>query len=478
MRFSAQTVSLKIRTFLTYLAGRTYPVRAFTAVLFFLLVFYSFRVPFYSSGSTLFVQLSRSDFDDYYQASRLLAKGEDPYRAGNIRELLRDNPDLNNPAALQGALKKLQGVGSYIYPPFFAFLLLPISRFDYLPAAFIFQTLSIVSLLGFLFLLLAKKETRNIHFASAALAMAVFFRFLMENASNGNIAFFLILLSGAGLVLSFRKNPGLSAAGGFLIGLAGGVKITPLFLGMVLFAGGRFLAIAGVFLGVVFALGVPSLALGWEKNLDFLTNWYRLVFASYGKVAFVRAWTNNQTFSAAIGKLFVPGSDMAQGSWGLPLIFGRRMPSREELTVLSVIARAGSLFLIVCYSAAGLAVFFRERKKALSDFAGRIQLIRLCEMGMLTSLVTSGVSWYHAYGILFVPVFFRTTLAASGVDLTKREIAGYAGYIFFGLISTALPADTREFLAMYSVFAWICAAIVVEKTWTLIVSSREVKPAA
>ncbi|MEQ9365687.1 MAG: glycosyltransferase family 87 protein, partial [Leptospirales bacterium] len=269
---------------------------------------------------------SSSDFDDYFQASKTFSKGEDPYRVGQINDLfsmMRSPLDLGDPLKLAAAIENLKGVGTYLYPPFTACLLTPLTTLKYEFAAGIFQTLSLLALAGYLLYLFrlhrqAREDDAPFWLAALA-ATALLYRFLDGNAGNGNIGFFLILFCGGGLLLIFRGPAILEFAGGLLLGLATVMKITPGFFGLVLIGGRRIVAIFGMGAGAAFALVAPAGVLGWRQNLDLFGNWYQLIVQTFSEVSFIRPWMNNQSVSGAIGKLFIPGSDMKQAEYGLPL---------------------------------------------------------------------------------------------------------------------------------------------------------------
>ncbi len=79
---------------------------------------------------------SRSDFEDYYRAAVMTARGEDPYRMDQLERLIElprtlKPQDLMDPAKFQDVLLLFSGVGTYLYLPLTAFLLLPFTFLDY-----------------------------------------------------------------------------------------------------------------------------------------------------------------------------------------------------------------------------------------------------------------------------------------------------------------------------------------------------------
>ncbi len=448
---------------------------------------------------------SSSDFDDYFQASKAFLKGEDPYRLGQINDLfsMMNSPaDLSDPFKFAAALEKLKGVGTYLYPPFTAFLLTPLTPLEYEYAAGIFQTLSLGALAAFLWLVFRlhrRLRTDDAPFWLAALtATILLYRFLDGNAGNGNIGFFLILLCGAGLLLIFRGSSVFAEfAGGFLMGLATVMKITPGFLGLVLIGGRRLVAILGMGAGALAALLAPAGVLGWQRNLDLFGNWYQLIVQTFSQVGFVRPWMNNQSVSGAIGKLFIPASDLKQAAYGLPI---GNVSDQAGAALFAQGVKLANVSLVVLGLLTAFAVAIRLHRSERAERSGggtrtgpagvarsldeifAPDILRLLVLAILISLLAAGVSWYHAYSILFIPVVLRLYLHFAGVarlgglftkGADRLDVCWLTLFGFFGVVQSILPKGAREGLAMYSVFAFLCCALVLWLSIRLILGRAE-----
>lgn len=407
---------------------------------------------------------SRSDFEDYYEAAKRLRSGEDLYLQDQMDRVFSDAARLSSLSAdeIAALLARLKGVGAYLYPPFFAWALGPLAQRNYADAAVIYQVLSLVALVGFFltaFLFMrstAKEEAFAAHgqnrqgmtvqiAGSLALSAWLYIGFLDENAANGNAGFFLVFLSGVGLLLSFRESrEGLVAvAGGFLIGLAAAIKIIPGFLAGVLFAGRRPLALAGFFLGLLCAFLAPALTLGWDRNLAYHTDWYTFLIQTYSKFSVVRPYANNQTISAALSKLFIGGSDIKQGVFGLPFALFDGNP-----VAVSMLIRLGNLAFTAMLACTVFLVALRRPVRDLYDPA----LARLTSVTLLTALVASGVSWYHTYALMVIPLCLRLVLRQP-MDIWDR--LGMLLPALSGMMLLALPRILFEALSVYSLFTWI-----------------------
>ena len=75
-----------------------------------------------------------SDFQDYYSASQLFMTGEDIYAFEDIvkaKSQIHSFEDIFKSEMAPLLEKLMNQTGSYIYPPTFAFLLIPISILEY-----------------------------------------------------------------------------------------------------------------------------------------------------------------------------------------------------------------------------------------------------------------------------------------------------------------------------------------------------------
>ena len=108
----------------------------YLALLAFIALFVAgLRVLDESDGGLLQLRNARSDFEDYYNASRRMAEHGDLYNMEAMRNMENSGDpgiDVNNPLELlqfsmtpegRAYLESLKGAGSYLYLPFFAFLL-------------------------------------------------------------------------------------------------------------------------------------------------------------------------------------------------------------------------------------------------------------------------------------------------------------------------------------------------------------------
>ena len=443
----------------------------------------------------LFGAVTTSDFDDYFQASQRFAEGGgDPYRMDAMRDamdMMQTPEDLQNPLKVMQALEGLKGIGTYLYPPFTAWSLLPLTSLEYPAAAAVFQIVSILAFVAFLLLLyrmhrpgaawLPDRDDAP-YLLAVLFALIVLYRFLQSNMTNGNIGFFIIFLSGGGLLLAFRGGVLREFLGGCMMGVAVVMKITPAFFGLVLIGGRRVVAILGMGCGALGALLVPATSLGWSRNLELLHNWYLLILKTFSEVAFVRPWINNQSIAGGIGKLFIPGSEVKQGRFGLPLY---SVNSEEGVAQFADLVSSANMALyvfalILALTVAGRALLrersillmYRERK--LSELFS-LNEWRVLLIAILVSLVGAGVSWYHAYCVVLIALAWRLYAHFAGSLPLRAGSDGlwFGVFVFFGVLQSVLPTTAREWLAIYSIFAWLCVIIVMEQGLRILLGRAE-----
>lgn len=171
----------------------------------------------------------KSDFLDYYHASERWSTGENLYRFDVAEELqtkIKTTEDLFRPENLSLLLALQNETATYIYPPLFSFLLIPITYLSESNAALVFEVISWISLVSIFILLFQNKELnleKSKFPLSILLLMLLFnFRYIESHIQNNQVGIFLILLVLASLLV---KHDSLS---GFLLALAVSIKITPL----------------------------------------------------------------------------------------------------------------------------------------------------------------------------------------------------------------------------------------------------------
>lgn len=411
---------------------------------------------------------SHSDFDDYFQASYAFSrKDPDPYHTRNLsiaKKILEESG--GSLTGLIKAMSMLKGVGSYLYPPFTAWVLAPLQGMDYRLSALIFLIVSVLCLSSWMVVsfYFAKRNgvDQNKTIAAMLLLVLIMFGLLNRNSANGNIGFILIMLCGIGVMFSFSDQQWLSALGGFLIGLACVMKITPVFLAGLLFGGRRFLALSGFVAGIIFALFIPGLTYGVQDNFVYLNDWYSLVIDSFQDVVFIRSWMNNQSLGGMIGRFFLQGQEVKQSAYGLPILVLPELagPARNFYFAKVVKLLSAGFFLVLFSSTILLflkdgwktaigSIFLKDKARTGLLDSG---MIRIYTMIVISSQLMSGVSWYHSWGILVICLFpwWISLYAGQSIHLSGKFF--FVFLFFFGFLYQFLPSVSRELLSIYSVF--------------------------
>lgn len=322
---------------------------------------------------------NKSDFQDYYNASKLFFDKKDLYNLESI-QTLKEEIKLEDLFKLEN-LKKLESlkgnVGTYIYPPLFAFLLIPFGMLSYPTAATIFTIINFSCLLASLFLitkLISFKHTFSILFFT----LLINYRYLESHVSNNQVALILILLI---LMSVYIQN---NAIAGLLLSLAILIKLTPaIFLFYFLYKR-QFARFGYTLLFSVLWIFLPSIY-AHEYNVHSLGNWYDLVLNNAMKNPAFRSWKNNQSLIATIAKYFMVGADpLNQAIFGMPF--------------LDLGAQTIKYIFYLCSILIGLP-FLYQLKKGFSD-AGLISIL------FVLSGIFSGISWVHSFVVLLFPIAY------------------------------------------------------------------------
>ncbi len=395
---------------------------------------------------------SKSDFEDYYIASIRLKNFQDPYFSQTIEDFLNRKDQIQTLDDLKNLFERTKGIGTYLYLPFFSFILIPLTFFDYKIAALLYQFFQIgfIIISFYIFFLILKKlypklSKRKLR-ASILMGFIFLLPILIQNLSNGNVGFLIIFFLSVSLFLFFynqKQNVHLDFWNGFLIGIATIIKIIPGFIMGFYFLKRKYMILFGFLIGILAGLFLPSLYLGWETNSKFLNNWYELIILNLQKYASVRPYANNQTISSAFFKLFVPYSDLKQFLYGLPLPFFLEDPNQIKVWIQI-------LNFILLSNLALITLLFTFRKSHSQIF-----FLYYLYLVFLTSLLTSGISWYHSYGILLLVFIFYY--------VSKPNLHSYLFVLpaLFLWLWLFFPYKIRDFISLYSFYVWLNLGILI-----------------
>ncbi|MBZ0256082.1 DUF2029 domain-containing protein, partial [bacterium] len=263
--------------------------------------------------NTIFVD-SRNDFKHLYIAGYLAWHGGDMY-----------NPEMMFRSAnllLGGDSGEPVAINPFVYPPFFAITLAPMTFLSYSAAWYLFNLFSHIAYLGSLALLVRcfrkEPEPETIWWGLLLILSAVFFPLQRSYWAGQMNGYLLLCLSAAAYALHRKKD----VQAGLWLGFGAAIKVSPAFLLVYLLYKRNWRGfIAGILLIAV--SGIISVScLGWQVHKEFLHETSQM---SYGKSTWAEQGAefhiepHNQAPSA-VWYRFLTQSDKSQGVMDSPAL--------------------------------------------------------------------------------------------------------------------------------------------------------------
>jgi hypothetical protein len=352
-----------------------------------------------------------NDFQDYYQASVRWEQRQDIYSVVEVNQWqktikdpsmlfqdsdskhLKDLTDMQSGASWEEKIHKLKSsikpenlkyidilmkeTGTYIYPPIYAFLLSPLSSLNYQQAAMIHSISQFICLLSSL-VLISRLFSFQISSPQMLILLLLCFRFLENHTNNNQVGFLILFLS---LLSIYSKNDLFS---GMILGLAISVKLTPIAFLFYFFWKKRYFVIIYSMIGLVIFLILPGLV-DWEYNLKMLGIWKDYVLKNFFSSPLMRAWKNNQSLPATLGKLFHDKADpLNQYIYHLPFF----VMSHTSLKILNLL-----ITLILIFPFFLCSWFSKNDTFIISTI-------------YIFTIIFSGISWVHSFVYLMFPFAF------------------------------------------------------------------------
>ncbi len=342
----------------------------------------------------------KSDFLDYYHASERWKTAENLYKfdvAYQLQKTVLKWEDLFLPenAVL---LKALQNqTATYIYPPLFSFLLLPLTYVSETVASGIHSLINFVALCGILYLFANGKnfftKISKLEWL-LVLVLLINFRYIESHIQNNQVGLLLVFL----VLLSLTVKSDISA--GFLLALATSIKVTPLVFLAIFVYDRRFKTILWFMIAMVFWNALPMLYdfhYTWEMSIL----WVKEVLGNALSNPLLRSWKNNQSLPSTLAKYFINGADFVNQ----PLY---RMPFLQlSLETVKWI----QLTIIMAFGIPTLYLFkFKNLKWEITSLL------------FLASALFSGISWIHSFVICLFPVYLLLTKFQTNLYSKKEKI--------------------------------------------------------
>ena len=377
------------------------------------------------------------DFFDYYFAAQVV---HDNPHANIYAGATGGNPQLQSAPADSELFTHARAAGFddvelYLYPPFLADLLAPLSQLPAHRAAALWRTFNLALVLVSVLLLARMMRMQYFSFEFVVFVVAAYsFWPIHEAISLGQVAIVMLALWTIGIVAYFDDNIILSAAA---FALATAFKVTPILI-------------------------VPIFFL-W-KDRRWLISYFAFLL---GLVAGMAAINGSQTMSVYATVLSAMGGGLPAymnksiGSVTAWIYYGRIFTTDAARTL--IVSKSQPFGLLLVAKAASVALylyclFLAWRGRHHFDRASKAAIIAV--FGLVTACV-SPISWRHSYTIAFIAlaIFWvralRTPSRAFHVVLLTLTTFTL-GSLFFDLASQApLPQPIKICLAS----TWIVFSI-------------------
>lgn len=174
----------------------------------------------------------------------------------------------------------IERLNPFVYPPFFALLLAPLSQFNYDAAWSIFFLLSHLAYflsLALLVRLFSENQDQRLFWWGVSIALSACYFPLYRSFSAGQMNTFLLLAIVLAYFLAWRGKDILS---GLVLGLGAAVKVAPAFLLIHFLVKGRWLVFVSGCMTILFTLCLSIGSLGLPIHLDFLEETLQMGYGS------------------------------------------------------------------------------------------------------------------------------------------------------------------------------------------------------
>ena len=386
-----------------------------------------------------------NDFKAYYTAATAVREGQaetflysDPARL-NLG-LLPDQPWVEY-AVSHG----IPHPSAYIYPPFFAILLAPLTLLPYHAANLVWFTTNTFLLAASIALLVGLARGRLDRFEPVPLAAVIFVSlnfFPTIRALQCGQAGFVLLFLTAGALAALAK--GHDRICGLCLALAAAIKLTPLLLiAYLAWVGRRRAASWAMAFLAGFALVSVAVA-GWANHVLYLTGF--MPSLSRGAATYA-----NQSLNGFFNRLL---TDQSMSVFDF---------SSEPTSVRFLTRGAAALMLVAAF------LITRARKSGMGD-ERRVTLGY--GLVVLTMLLVSPISWEHHYVLALVPLALmigEVAVRGSRIALGALTCAYLAMALdIFPLIRRELPFGSRpamSYLLYGGLLLWLLTARTLRARW-------------
>jgi hypothetical protein len=297
----------------------------------------------------------------------------------------------------------------YVYPPFFAFLNIPLI-FLPIEVVIVLWTIASVVLLGWSMaafyagmleqpFLSIPSKTR---WVVCSLTLLLTARFVFFHLQGGQSDIFVLALSVLGLVLYSRRQP---LRSGIAIGLSLILKITTLPFVFWFLARRSGRVIAGIVLGCLVGVMLPAIVVGPKRDLDYHREWFNKIFSTNAVVSNESSGIGNLSLRAQLGRFFQQTTAFEYHGHGYQFTIAELSP--RALSLLGWFL----MFLIVL-AISWYALRYRDAPTLVSRWGG---------YALVFSLIPSFSTWTEVHHlVLLVPSYLYVVHLWYGRQVTDR----------------------------------------------------------
>lgn len=325
-----------------------------------------------------------NDFKAYYTGALALSEGR--------RDLLYPDASTLNlgvlpdqPWVRYAVERGVPHPSGYIYPPFLAVLLRPLTVLDYHRANQVWFALNVLLFAATVAALVTLRPGRPDPIsAGVTILVSLCFYPTLRAFQCGQVSLAMLFLLASALWFLER---GKDTAAGVLVALGAAVKLTPAILILFFIAARRYRAAVASIVAGAAAIVVSVAGAGWENHVVFVRDF--LPALSRGAATFA-----NQSLAGTLDRIFL---DQTMNSF----VFV------AEPGWLTVVNRAASISIL-------LASLLLARKIAAggADPAPGYSLV------VLASLIASPISWEHHFVLALIPIAVLTRRMVAGGEAT------------------------------------------------------------
>ena len=321
----------------------------------------------------------------------------------------------------------------YVYPPLFAFLIIPLV---FLPigVVIVLWTVASVILLGWSMAAFYQGLTGQSFFSIPARTRWIVFsltllltaRFILFHLQGGQSDIIVLALTTLGLLLSSRKQ---RFRAGIAIGLSMVLKITTLPFVFWFLARRSWQALGGIILGGLVGVVLPALVVGPEKDFYYHREWFNKVFVTNALVTNLPSGVGNLSLRAQLARFFQRTAAFEYHGQAYQFTIAELPP--RVVVLLGWLLMSALAMAIIWY-----AVRYRNAPSLISEWGG---------LALVFSIIPNFSTWTEVHHlVLLVPPYLYVVHLWYSQLVTDRWFK-----VFVALSFVFLTLTTRTFCGVF-----------------------------